>query len=552
MSPTSLGGIVTLPDMYLNYTIAALGILAFLVMLLRRSRSNIVTQLPGPPPGSFLAGNLPSVKATKNSGEAEFGWVRKYGAAMHIKGALGRDLLFIADPKALRYVLNTSGYRFLKSPDSRYVVSIVTGKGIIVADGEDHARHKRIMAPAFSARAIKSYVPLFQENARHLVAKLRDLISQSKTTSFVTDVSSWMAHVTLDVMGSAFDYDLGALSQTDNELTKVYKNLFVAAYAHRTDAKFALQEIFSHLPDWTLSILQSMPDKNLEKVRNYERVALRTAKILVDRETESLAAGNEGGKNLMTHLVKANVSLTGRDKLEAHELLAELTTLLIAGHETTAGTVTWALHELSTRPHIQAHIREEIKVTRIRGGQRALGPSDFETMPYLVAVLKETLRFHPISAAIIRMAANDDVIPLSTPQTTKAGKTITEIPVSKGQRIMVSLAAYNRLESVWGSDSHQWKPERFLKDSESHGEKAGLGVYANLASFSSGERGCIGWRFALIEMHVILAELLENFEFSPPPGGVEILRVAATVMVPMVKGSDTGSVELPLTITPVL
>ncbi|KAF8575871.1 cytochrome P450 [Ramaria rubella] len=406
------------------------------------------------------------------------------------------------------------------------------------------------MAPAFSASAIKSYVPLFQENARHLVAKLRDLISQSKTTSTVADVSSWMAHTTLDVMGSAFDYDLGALSQTDNELTKVYKNLFVAAYAHRTDATFAMHEIFGVLPDWTLGVLQSMPDENLAKVRNYERVALHTAKILVDRETESLAAGNEGGKNLMTHLVKANVSVTGKDKLRMHELLAELTTLLIAGHETTAGSLTWALHELSTRPDIQAKIREEIKATRIRVGQRELGSTDFEAMPYLVAVIKETLRFHPIAFALTRMAGNDDVIPLSTPQRMKTGKIVTEIPVSKGQRIMISISAYNRLESIWGSDSHEWNPERFLNQSQS--EKAGLGVYANLATFSGGERSCIGWRFAVIELHVILAELLENFEFSPPPGNVEILRVAANIVVPMVKGSDTGSVELPLTITPVL
>ncbi|KAF8575867.1 PAH-inducible cytochrome P450 monooxygenase PC-PAH 1 [Ramaria rubella] len=542
--------------MHLNYTIAALCILGFFVLrnLLHRSRLRFVTQLPGPPPGSFLAGNLPSLAVTKNVGETEFEWMSKYGAAMHIKGALGRDLLFTADPKALQYVMNTSGYKFPKSPDFRYLIRMVAGKGIVWADGEQHARHKRIMTPAFSVSAIKSYVPMFQENAKHLVAKLRDMVSQSYTTSSVIDITSWLARLTLDIMGSAFDYDLGALSQTDNELAKVYKNLFLAAYSHRTDAAFAAQEIFGYLPDWTISVLQSIPDENLAKVRNYKRVALRTAKMLVDREVEALAAGNEGGENLMSHLVKANVSLTGQDKLGMDELLGQLTTLLLAGHETTAGTVTWTLYELSTRPHLQAKIREEIKEARRQAGRQELGPSDYESMPYLVATLKashfigsETLRFHPLLPTIIRMAENDDVIPLLTPQITKTGETVKEIPVSKGQRIMISIAAYNRLESVWGKDSHEWKPERFLNNQPDN-EKAGLGVYANLATFSSGERSCMG----LIEMHLILAELLENFAFSPPPGNVEILRVAASLMVPTVKGSDTGRVELPLTITPVL
>ncbi|KAF8575892.1 cytochrome P450 [Ramaria rubella] len=553
MSPHAPRGVVPLPNMHLKYTIATLSILAFFVVrkFLRRSRLRFVTQLPGPPPGSFLAGNLPSMAVTKNVGDTEFEWINTYGSAMHIKGALGRDLLFTADPKALQYVMNTSGYKFPKSPDFRYLIRMVTGKGIIWADGEQHTRHKRIMSPAFSVGAIKSYVPLFEENARHLVAKLRDVVSQSNTTSSVVDISSWLARVTLDVMGSVFDYDLGALSETDNELTKVYKRLFLAAYAHRTDATFAAHEIFSYLPDWTIKVLQSMPDENLAKVRNYERVALRTARMLVDREMQSLAAGNEGSQNLMSHLVKANVSQTGQDKLGMDELLAQLTSLLLAGHETTAGTVGWTLYELSTRPHLQANIREEIKEARRQAGGKELGPNDFESMPYLVATVKETLRFHPLLPSIIRMAENDDVIPLLTPQITKTGETVKEIPVSKGQRIMISIAAYNRLESVWGKDSHEWKPERFLNNQPDN-EKAGLGVYANLASFSSGERSCIGWRFSLIEMHVILAELLENFEFSPPPGNVEILRVAASLMVPMVKGSDTGRVELPLTITPVL
>jgi len=299
-----------------------------------------------------------------------------------------------------------------------------------------------------------------------------------------------------------------------------------------------------------VSILHNIPTKEFRRLQNYIKVARRVAKSIVDRQLQSHATGKDEYKDVMSILVRANLAEDPRNKLSEDEVLSQLTTFMLAGHETTASTVTWALYELSRHPEFQNVVREEIKATRAQATQRGdygMSVADVDSMKYLLALMKETLRYYPIVHALVRSAGRDDIIPLATPQTTKTGETLTGIPVSKGQRVMVSIAAYNRLTSVWGEDADVWRPQRFLEGAEND-QKTTFGVIANV----SGLRSCIGWRFAMIEMQAILIELIENFEFSPPPGNVEIIRGPTGIMSPMVKGSTAGRTELPLTIKPVM
>ena len=148
-------------------------------------------------------------------------------------------------------------------------------------------------------------------------------------------------------------------------------------------------------------------------------------------------------------------------------------TLMLAGHETTASTINWILYELSRHPEFQKAVRDEIEATRAQAALRGdgeLSVADLDSMKCMVALIKvchhsraylensavefrlvtvkyitqETLRYHPIAPFLEREAGRDDVIPLAMPQTTITGETITEVPVRKGQHIMMSIAAYNR------------------------------------------------------------------------------------------------------------
>jgi len=294
-----------------------------------------------------------------------------------------------------------------------------------------------------------------------------------------------------------------------------------------------------------------LPVERLKRLHDYMTVANEVAKDIVDKQTGLYASGKEGSKDVMSILVRANLSEDPKTKLTDDEIIPQMTTLFLAGHDTTATTSSWMLYHLSRHKEYQTVVREEIKAARAAAKARGdveLTIADLDSMKYLVAAMKETIRYNPIVSALTREAGRDDIIPLSIPQKTVTGETITSIPISRGQRIQLSFLAYNRLQEVWGPDADVWNPKRFIDGSQSS-QKTTLGVLSNIATFGSGVRSCIGWRFAILEMQAILIELLENFEFSPPPGNVEIIRGPAGIMTPMVKGATKRRGNLPLTVT---
>ena len=122
-------------------------------------------------------------------------------------------------------------------------------------------------------------------------------------------------------------------------------------------------------------------------------------------------------------------------------------TLLLAGHETTATTLAFMLLELARNPKVQSRLRREIRMmdaTVKERGNSELTVTDLEGMPYLNAVIKEGLRLHPVEAQTLRIASQDDILPLSKPILTTSGKLIHEVLVPAGTEVVISLAAYNR------------------------------------------------------------------------------------------------------------
>jgi hypothetical protein len=159
-------------------------------------------------------------------------------------------------------------------------------------------------------------------------------------------------------------------------------------------------------------------------------------------------------------------------------LLPFVRTIMLAGHETTSNTLSWALFELTRHPDIQDKLRAEIREKITEKGSNVFNERDFESMPYLTAVVKvswtfhllpclpvtrrvsffpftlqETLRLWPVAHILYRQAAVNDVLPLSKPITLTNGKVVNELPIPKGQKIVASVIGYQRLESDFCSPS---------------------------------------------------------------------------------------------------
>ncbi|KAK0238250.1 cytochrome P450 [Armillaria nabsnona] len=508
-----------------------------------------ISQVPGPESKSFLYGNLPELFQAQ-AGEVDFKWQQMYGDVIRIRAPLGEDRLLISDPKALQHIYHTASYRFHK-PQSRVQISRLTfGPGLTNVDGDDHKRHRKVMLPGFGGPESKSFFPTFFACAEKMAQKWKDSIEVSSDQSAVMDVSSWISRATLDAIGqAAFDYQFGALDDSDNALAKAYYNLFFDLFGIMTKRAILSLSIMDHLPSRVVSFLmRKFPSGRLDHALLTNRLSTAVAKELVDQKFNALLEG-KGRRDVMSLLVKANASENPKTQLEERELLGQMNIIILAGHETTSNTLCFALFEMCKRPEMQERLRKEIRATErvIRDrGDTQFTPSDFDSMPFLSAVVKETLRFHPVAYNIYRVAGKDDVLPLSTPITTTSGKVLHELPIPKGLHIDASIAAYNRNKEIFGDDADVFDPDRWLRDAPPK-TKTALGVYANLFTFAGGSRSCIGWRFAVMELHAFTIELLSNFEFSfTETHGIR--REACGVMTPTIEGQVEKGSQLPLKI----
>ncbi|KAJ2999754.1 hypothetical protein NUW54_g6890 [Trametes sanguinea] len=187
----------------------------------------------------------------------------------------------------------------------------------------------------------------------------------------------------------------------------------------------------------------------------------------------------------------------GKDKetgqgLPEKTIQYNLLTFLIAGHETTSGMLVFALYYLLTHPEAMLKLQAEIDATL---GGRLFTTKDLNSMPYLIAVMRETLRMAPTAPARTVAPFEDTVI---------GGKYF----IAKGESIIVNTYDCQRDRKVWGEDADVFKPERMLD-----------GKYDTLPrqawqAFGYGERACIGGAFAWQEAQIALVTIFQQFDLS--------------------------------------
>jgi len=285
------------------------------------------------------------------------------------------------------------------------------------------------------------------------------------------------------------------------------------------------------------------------KLRENREHAHEVAAKLIEEKRQELKDG-ASQRDLLSLLVKSSSALRPEWRLNDEEIVAQVRTIMSAGHETVTKTLAFALWELAKNPRVQQRLRAEIVGTleKIRArGDSDFSVNDFDSMPYLLAVVKEILRHHPAAVEIVRVATKDDVLPITKPFAGVSGKVYTELYVPAGTLVSVSVTGYNLNKDLWGPDAYEFRPERWLDMKEEPDSR--VGVYGNLSTFSGGVRSCIGWRFAVIEMHTFLVTLVRQFDFSLLENGQEIKPLGRLTIFPVVVGEEDKGPQLPLKVT---
>ncbi|KAJ7593938.1 cytochrome P450 [Mycena floridula] len=541
--------------MSLQLQILLLPIVVACYFIYRHLTSISLTKVQGPRSDSFFHGNFVDLLHSQ-SGEASGKWHAMYGNVVKVTGPFTQPLLLISDPAALKYIYQTSGYRFYRHRERGVISRLLSGKGLTGVEGPDHKRQRKVMLPAFGSAESKALLPMFSMAASKMIDKWNDIIQTSPDQTSVVNIHRWVSRAALDAIGhAAFDYEFGALDNDKTALAASYNNLFMDIFALPTKASLVFLSIAQYLPaEFSAFLIENSGSPRIQRVRSTFELSRQVARELVQRKSQAiLDDGNTKARDVMSLIVKANASESPATSLSEDEMLAQLQIMILAGHETTANSFSWTIFELCRQPEIQTRLRREVREMELKvkaRGDTSFTMNDIESMPYLNAVVKESLRFNPVAPITHRQANQDDVLPLSKPITLTNGKIVHELPIPKGTKIMASIHAYNRLPEIFGDDADSFNPDRWLNNGPhvDKGANVGLGVYANLFTFSGGQRSCIGWRFAVLELQVLLLETINEFEFSLAVPAEQVRREYCSVTVPVLQGQVDKGVQLPIRI----
>ncbi|KAH7875268.1 cytochrome P450 [Lentinula edodes] len=511
------------------------------LVLLYKQYNSSFRDLPGPPSTSWLKGNFPEMQESENTIFYKK-WANEYGPTMQFKVFFNMSRLYTADTKALNHILHNE-YIYHKPRITQWSLGRLTGPGLFYVQGDKHKFQRKIISPAFSPGQLRGFSETFFEKAE----ELRDIwASQIEVDGNVTQVDalSWLSKMTLDVIGrTGFHYDFHALSPEGNanELNKALSIGFHAA------TRFSIWLMIQSV----LPVTRWMPSSGSAQLRKAKKTMDRIGQeLLQESKAQLMTSGRKldtwRSKDLLSLLVRSNMNadIPYRQRMSDEDVLAQVPTFVFAGHDTISSGTAWSLYALSLHDSVQDSLRKEL----LRVPTERPTMEDLNSLPYLDAVVKETLRFHSPAPETARVAVKDDILPLNTPVTDKNGIVHREICIKKGQHLLLAISGVNLAKEIWGEDAMDFKPERWLSKLPETVNSI-PGVWGNMMTFLGGPHGCIGYRYTVLEMKVLLFTLVRAFEIKLALPKENIINRTSIVQRPYIKGEIEVGGQLPLLIS---
>ncbi|KAI0645492.1 cytochrome P450 [Trametes meyenii] len=499
---------------------------------------DLLRQLPGPRSPSLLFGYAWQFWTTDPT-ELHEKWVKCFGQTIQYR-IFSNVHLFTMDPKALGYIL-THDDIYQKPPQVRSFVAQMLGNGTVLTEGDEHRKRRRVVSPAFGPMQIREFASLFQEQA----SQLRDILALEVTRHngvASVDFYDWMQRMTLEIIGSAaFSHSIGALDteEKQNELCDAFR--LVSQEVTRMSVYPMLRFFFP--------ILRMLPEEQCRRFANARDVMGQFAKQIIEEKKQELALKSGHGLdkshrkrgNLLTRMVEANLEVTLRDveRLSTENIIDEIATILLAGHESTAITLSWFMFRVASHQNVQEKLREEL--FSISAEEPTV--EQLSGLKYLDNVVREVVRLHPATPSSVRMAIKDDTLPLGVPIGVN-GVTRERIWVPKGTPIVIPILGMNRDIALWGDDAHKFRPERW--DALPETVSAIPGVWANTLTFGGGPHGCLGYRFSVNQIKVVAFTLLRSFELELAVPETDIGKSSTTFVRPIQIRDPERGPQLPM------
>jgi cytochrome P450 len=366
----------------------------------------------------------------------------------------GMQLVVISDPEAVKTVFTAPPETVPSGVGSSPIASIMGPSSVIVLTGPEHMRQRKLLLPPFHGERMREYEDVIVSATRRDMAGWplgTPMRLQERTRSITLEVILRAVFGVEAERMEALRGAIGGLMDPLNPLAMILLSL-----------RSPTSERPAGAVGRALDQLDSVIYEELERRRSQTDLAERSdiLSLLMQARDEDGQAMTDG------------------------ELRDELVTLLLAGHETTATSVAWAIERLVRHPHKLRRLVAEIDALSEGGGEE-----------YMAAVVSETLRVRPVVPVVVRVLQQD----------MRVGRHL----LAKGTRVVPSIYLTNRSPRVY-EEPEEFRPERFLQN--------GPETFSWIP-FGGGIRRCIGASFATLEMKLILRTILSELEPSMPARG---------------------------------
>ena len=411
----------------------------------------------------------------KHMAQAYLNFTQRFGEVFVMR-LVNRDVIVTTSPDHARHVLVKNHRKYIKDKPTKIVGDII-GNGILTSDGEFWLQQRRLIQPAFHKKQL--------ENLSRVMVK---------ETELYLDRLAQMQGRSVDVLQQMIDLTLNVVSRSLFSTGIDERGLEVVQTSVDSMMELAMARIRN--PFQVLAYRLSGKTKLFEQhQKNLEELIFS---IIDTRKAEGV-----GDVDLLDMLLSSKDADTG-EELDRNQLRAELATLFLAGHDTSANSLTWTLMFLAKNPGVVERLKAEIDEVL---GKEPISFAHLPKLTYLKQVIDESLRLHPPAWAVGREAIEPDEM--------------EGIDIQPGQQVTVFIYGLHRNPRYW-NDPEEFDPERFSPEEV---KKRPANAYM---PFGGGPRLCIGFQFAIYEMQIFLAELIRRFSFEQTDNAVIASEAAIT------------------------
>ncbi|NP_001351145.1 cytochrome P450 4g15-like [Halyomorpha halys] len=474
----------------------------------RRRLYELSSKIPGPAGYPFIGNAFRFIGGADKLFKNVFSRTLEYGDV--VKMWVGpRLLVFLTNPADIELILS-SHVHIDKAPEYRLFEPWL-GDGLLISTGEKWRNHRKLIAPTFHLNILKSFIPTFNSNSVDVVKKLKQDVGRE------FDAHDYMSEATVEIL---LETAMGVNKKTQkNGYEYAMAVMGLSNILHLRHTKLWLRPDFifnmtslSKVQEKLLNVIHSLTRKVFNiRMDEYKKNGSKIISTTPEDNTKLQAEGDYafghskgikddlddeiGEKKRMAFLDLLIDASQGGGKLTNEEIQHQIDTIMFEGHDTTAAGSSFFLAMMAARPDIQEKCVEEVQ--RIFGdSNRPVTFQDTLEMKYIERCLMETLRMYPPVPIIAR----------ELKQELKLASCDLTIPAHC--TVVVNTFMLHRKPDIY-SNPNFFDPDNFLP------EKSASRHYYSYIPFSAGPRSCVGRKYAVLKLKVMLATILRNYRIMP-------------------------------------